>query len=628
MLEQAWLIPALPLAGFVLALFGGRWLPRAVVGWVCSLTVVGGFVIALRLVPVVGDGAVQAHILQLLPWIQSGVFEASWALRVDALSLYMALVVTGVGALIHIYSIGYMARDTRFTRYFAFLNLFTASMLLLVFASNFLMLYVGWELVGLCSYLLIGHWHDKPSAAAAAKKAFIVNRVGDFAFGLGVLLIFLTFGSLDFDTVFNAARWAAPTTLLIICLLLFGGAVGKSAQFPLHVWLPDAMEGPTPVSALIHAATMVTAGVYVVARCHPLFLQAPDAALIVVLVIGLATALFAGTIALVHHDLKRVLAYSTISQLGFMFTAAGVGAFGAALFHLGTHAFFKALLFLGAGSVMHALHDELDIRKMGGLARKLPVTATLFAVGALAMAGIPGLAGFFSKEEILWYAKEGILGSGWVWGLGLFASALTALYIFRLFFKVFLGAPRVRELYDHAHESPRVMLVPMGVLALGAVLVGYLGLPEYSAVAAFLRPVLGALPEPHPHALLGAHLLSAIVISPGIWALLVGAVVWLRAPGSATAIARAAGPLYWLVYRKYFVDELYAVLFERPGRALARWVSEVFDLRVVDGAVNGVGWVMGRAGAGLRLAQAGYVSAYALAMAVGVVALLLWLVWQ
>jgi len=622
--EQAWLIPALPLAGCAVALFGARRLPRAAVGWLCTLTVFGAFLVALTL-PGAVRGAAEARIVPIAPWVTSGDFSVAWALRIDALSVYMALIVTGVGALIHLYSIGYMAHDARLSRYFAFLNLFTASMLILVLAPNFLMLYLGWELVGLCSYLLIGHWHERPAAAAAAKKAFLVNRVGDFSFGIGVLLIFLNFHTLDFARVFDAAPAAAPTTLLLISLLLFGGAVGKSAQLPLHVWLPDAMEGPTPVSALIHAATMVTAGVYLVVRCHALF---PPEALAVVMTVGLATALFAGVIALVHHDLKRVLAYSTISQLGLMFAAAGVGAYGAAMFHLGTHAFFKALLFLAAGSVMHALHDELDIRKMGGLRAKLPVTAAVFGIGALALAGIPGLAGFFSKEQILWYAKEAPLGSGWAWGLVLAASAITALYSFRLYAKVFLGQPRDAHLFDGAHESPAVMLVPLGVLAAGAVLVGYLGLPEHSAVGAFLAPIIGTEPAPTMPALLGAHLLTAVVTNPGVWALLVSGLLWVRAPGSASAVARAFGPLYWAAYHKFFVDEIYAAVIVRPLQALARWLSEVFDAGVIDGAVNGVAWVTGRAGAGLRLSQAGYVSAYALAMTLGVLALLAWLVWR
>jgi len=482
--EYLWLIPAFPLAGVLVNGLIGHRLPRIVCGAVACLAVLGSAVVSvmglLHLLRLPAGEAREIH-QTLFPWIGAGSFQTSVSLMLDPLSAVMACVVTVVGFLIHVYSTGYMARDPRYHRYFTYLNLFTFAMLVLVLADNFLLMFVGWEGVGLCSYLLIGFWFQRPSAAAAGKKAFLVNRVGDFGFLLGMLFIFAVFGSLDYRVVFErvaAEPGAITATLTAICLLLFVGATGKSAQIPLYVWLPDAMEGPTPVSALIHAATMVTAGVYMVARCSILFVNAP-AALLVVAVIGALTAFFAATIGLVQNDIKRVLAYSTVSQLGYMFLACGVGAFAAAIFHLMTHAFFKALLFLGAGSVIHGMHEEQDIRKMGGLMKWMPITGFTFWIGTLAIAGIPPLSGFFSKDEIIWYSLAGPLGHWAFWGAGVVTAVLTAFYMARLTFKTFHGQPRMPEdLRSRIHESPLSMTAVLTVLALGAVFAGLVNIPE------------------------------------------------------------------------------------------------------------------------------------------------------
>jgi len=441
MLNTVWLIPVFPLIGFVINGLCGRRLTRTWSGAVGCLTVGMSFIFSLLAVLSLGEGT---YWFKLVDWVVAGTFNVPFGFLLDHLSAVMALTVSGVALLIHVYSTGYMAHDERFSRYFAYLNLFVFFMLILVLADNFLLLYLGWEGVGLCSYLLIGFWFHKDSAANAGKKAFIVNRVGDFGFALGIMLIFWKFGSVSFPEVFGAAPGMflpGDSIMTVICLLLFLGATGKSAQIPLYVWLPDAMEGPTPVSALIHAATMVTAGVYMVARCAVLFSLSP-ATLLVVAVIGAATALFAATMAMVQNDIKRILAYSTISQLGYMFLACGVAAFSAAIFHLMTHAFFKALLFLGAGSVIHALHDEQDLRRMGGLRKFLPTTFLTFGAATLAITGFPGLAGFVSKDEILWNSFVSPLGGVAFWTIGALTAGLTAFYMFRLFLLAFYGTPR------------------------------------------------------------------------------------------------------------------------------------------------------------------------------------------
>jgi len=520
-----------------------------------------------------------------------------------------------------------MADDDRFARFFTLLNLFVFSMLTLVLADNFLLLYVGWELVGFCSYMLIGFWFEKPKAADAGKKAFIVNRVGDFGFALGVFLIFATFGSLTYADVLNADIVAAvaPATITAITLLLFVGAVGKSAQIPLYVWLPDAMEGPTPVSALIHAATMVTAGVYMIARTNTLFAASPTISGIVAW-IGVLTAFFAATIALVQTDLKRILAYSTVSQLGYMMLGVGVGGYAAGIFHLTTHAFFKALLFLCAGSVMHALAGELNIFKMGGLRAKMPTTYRTFLWGAMALAGFPLLSGFFSKDEILWLAAN----ESWLlWGIGIVTAFLTALYAFRMVFVVFLGQPRANKLSNHAHESPRTMTAPLAILAILAVAGGLLNLPGELVGAerlGLMNNLLDTLGHPHVH--LGRGLQWGLLIVSGLLplvALLMAQSLWGIRSNRPKQISQRYAWLYNLLINKYYVDEIYMAVIVNPLRQLGNFLDTV-DRKGIDRAVDSVASLLGLAGEGARRLQTGYVRNYALGIMLGVVVLVGYLV--
>src|SRR5712691_2678209 len=534
----------------------------------------------------------------------------------------MLLVVTGVGFLIHLYSVGYMHEDAGFARFFTYLNLFVFSMVMLVLAADFLLLYVFWEAVGLCSYLLVGFWYQKQSATDAGKKAFIVTRVGDVGFALAIMLIWTTFGTLAYGEVFSKATDAiGGGTYLAIALLLFMGACGKSAQLPLFTWLPDAMEGPTPVSALIHAATMVTAGVYMVARCHKLFEMAPLSLEIVAWVGGL-TALFAASIGLAQTDIKRVLAYSTISQLGYMFAAVGIGAYAAGIFHLVTHAFFKALLFLGAGSVIHAMHGEQDLRKMGGLAPKMVTTTITMAVGAAGLAGVPGLAGFFSKDEILHAAFAG--HHRVMWALLLLGAFLTAFYSFRLLFLTFFGGPRMsREVAHHVHESPRVMTWPLILLAVLTVIAGWaVGVPsdEGTRFARFLAPVL---PAAHAGGSggIGVYLLlilSVIVVAAGV------ALAWfmyLGQPLRVATIGQPRTPVHRLLLNAYWIDRLYDRAIVAPLYHLFQFLARAFDLGLIDGLVNGLGRAVLAGAAGLRRLQTGYTVNYALTMLVGAVLL-------
>src|SRR3989339_112402 len=502
MADYIWLIPLFPALGFIInSAFGGR-ASKTFVAWVACLALFAAFL---------SSAAVFVEFLQLpatgrvferdiYNWIASGEMSVNIGFRIDVLSVIMCLVVTGVGFLIHVYSIGYMHDDPGFKRFFLYLNLFVFMMLLLVTGNNLLLMFVGWEGVGLCSYLLIGFWYEKDSAATAGKKAFIVNRIGDFGFLLGIFLLFVTLGAegvwtLNFGEIQKSAHLLNGDIVGLITLLFFVGAVGKSAQIPLYVWLPDAMEGPTPVSSLIHAATMVTAGVYMIARMNFLYSMAPDT-LYVVAVIGVFTAFFAASIGFAQYDIKKVLAYSTISQLGFMFVAMGVGAYAAGIFHLMTHAFFKGLLFLGAGSVMHAMSGELDLRNMGGLRKKTPITYWTFFIACLAIAGIPGFSGFFSKDEILWKAFSSPNGDLWIWLLGAVTAGMTAFYMFRLFFGTFHGECRASaEVKHHIHESPKVMTIPLSILAFLSVVGGYVGIPYLlggnNAIEHFMAPVLG-----------------------------------------------------------------------------------------------------------------------------------------
>jgi len=618
-LRYIWLVPALPLAGFVVNLFAGRRLGRAA-GWLASTLMVASLGVAVSigaelLSRPAGDRVAVQH---LFDWIQVGTFRANVDLRVDPLSLTMILVVTAVGSLIHVYSIGYMHDDPRYGRFFAYMNLFCFFMLTLVLAENLLVLYVGWEGVGLCSYLLIGFWFERPSAASAAKKAFVTTRIGDTFMLVGIALVFLRLGSLDFSVVLSPSIAAVQPSgvFTVIALLLFAGAIGKSAQVPLHVWLPDAMEGPTPVSALIHAATMVTAGVYLVVRTH-VFFEISGIALAVVIVVGLVTALYAGLCALGQDDIKRVLAYSTISQLGFMFLAAGMRAYAAAMFMLVAHAAYKALLFLSAGSVMHGLHGETDMTRMGGLRRAMPWTAVVMGIGALSLAGVYGFAGYFAKDQILTIASESGRVVGYV--LGVLGAFLSVLYIGRLVFLTFFGEPR-SDAAREAHESPAVMLGPLVVLAIGAVGLGLLEINiETGRLAVFLGSVLGAFES-------GAAGPAEAVLVVVSQLLVVGglAIAWIvYGSGRVDWLAlrmRLAGPKRFLKGGMY-VDDVYSTALVAPGEAGSAFLAYVFDTDAVDGAVNGVGSLFQRLARTGRRLQTGLVRTYALAFLIGALVL-------
>ena len=616
-MSTVWFIPTLPLAGaLVNILLGDRIGRRA--HWVAVPTVAGSFLAACAVFTRAWDGG--SFTSRLFPWIVAGRFEAWVVAFVDPLTCVMLLVVTGVGALIHLYSVGYMHGDPGYARYFAYLNLFVFSMTMLVIAGDFLLLYVFWEAVGLCSYLLIGFWYTRPAATQAGKKAFIVNRVGDFGFGLGVMWLWTVLGTLEYGAVFKGAETLAPATATGIALLLFMGACGKSAQLPLHTWLPDAMEGPTPVSALIHAATMVTAGVYMVARSHALF-ERSGTALEVVLWVGTATALFAATVGLVQPDIKRVLAYSTVSQLGYMFAAIGLGAYAAAIFHLVTHAFFKALLFLGAGSVIHGLGGEQDLRKMGGLSSRMMTTTITTTVGGLGLAGVPGLAGFFSKDEILAAAFHS--GHLVVWGLLLLGAFLTAFYTSRLLFLAFYSDPRMsREAAHHVHESPSVMTLPLWVLAVLTVVAGLaVGIPSErgTRLARFLEPVFPLHGEsPDGSIAYTLLILSVIVVAAGF---AVAWFVYLASPVRADTIGRPRTAFGALLLNAYYVDLIYDRLIVRPLYVLSVFLAYRVDLGIIDGLVNAVGRAVVAWAAGFRRLQTGYVVNYALTMLVGAVLL-------
>ncbi len=658
MLRLLWLIPLLPFAGFVLnGLLGARLLPRRAVGAIACGAVLGSLLLSAGAVweqglPAAHGAGTGRFEQDLFAWMPMGhaadgtALVVRWAYALDPLAAVMILVVTGIGFLIHVYSIGYMGDEPQpaFARFFAYLNLFMGMMLTLVLGASLPVVFVGWEGVGLCSYLLIGFYYDRQfdekarmSCADAGRKAFITNRVGDMGFLLGMLLLFAATGTLDIQGILAKAGTLGTGVATAAALLLFLGACGKSAQIPLFVWLPDAMAGPTPVSALIHAATMVTAGVYVVCRMGALFLHAP-AAMLTVAVVGALTALFAAIIGIAQDDIKKVLAYSTVSQLGTMMLAAGVGAFSAALFHLMTHAFFKALLFLGAGSVIHALSGEQDIRRMGGLRRGLPLTHATFLVAVLAIAGIPPLAGFFSKDEILWSVLAGPLpalspwGSGlWLalWAAGVATAGITAFYMTRLYLLVFSGPPRLGpEARHHLHEPPPVMTAPLVLLAAGSALAGFLGVPHFlggdrlpNCLEEFLDPVwhtslldAGAAPALSEW---GAMAAALVVSLAGIG---LGWMLFRRGPRPAEA-AGAAGGLLRLVKGKFFVDEAIEAVVLRPYRALCRF-STAFDEKVIDGVVNGSGLATELASQVGRLAQTGYVRNYALVFFLGTIVIL------
>jgi NADH-quinone oxidoreductase subunit L len=615
-----WLVPAIPLATAAINLFLGRRLGRAA-GWLASAAVGVSLVLSVSAVIELGIARPDERVVlqHLFDWISVGRFTIGADLRLDALSATMILVVTGVGFLIHVYAIGYMNGDPRYGRFFAYLNLFVFFMLLLVLADNYGLLYVGWEGVGLCSYLLIGFWFEEAENASAAKKAFVTTRIGDTAMLIGLALIVSKFGTLAFDRVLESpGSTIAKGTATTIALLLLAGAVGKSAQVPLHVWLPDAMAGPTPVSALIHAATMVTAGVYLVVRSAPIF-ELSGVALTVVLVAGLVTAVFAATCALAQDDIKRVLAYSTISQLGYMFVAAGLRFYTGAMFMLVAHAFYKALLFLSAGSVMHGTRDETDVQRMGGLVRRMPITAWTAVIGALALAGVWPLAGFFAKDQILEIANH--TGHTWAYVLGTVGALLSALYIGRWLFLVFFGTARSDEA-EHAHESPPVMTIPLVVLAAGAVLAGLvLSNTAEGTLSRLLEPVTGPIPR--------GEGLATLVLSGIATAIALGAIAvawWVYASGRVDRLGLRERLQPWprAAANGWYVDEYYSATLVRPGKAAASFLANVFDLGVVDGLVNGVGAGVRRLAAWGRRIQTGFVRSYALGLFLGVVAILVW----
>ena len=689
-MDLIWLIPLLPGVGAAVnGLVGIRYFSKRAAGLLAAATMLGSFVLSVNAFLQLLGTSDRYHKVTVATWIPPipletvngmGSFEVPWAFVLDPLSSMMLLIVTGIGFLIHVYSIGYIDHEPRpgVARFFCYLNLFCFFMLTLVLGSNFLVMFVGWEGVGLCSYLLIGYWYKKQSASDAGKKAFITNRIGDWGFVMGVFLVYFTFGTLDFRGVAEAASTMPVETAAVgfgvvslICLFLFVGATGKSAQIPLYVWLPDAMEGPTPVSALIHAATMVTAGVYMVCRNAVLFTHAPIV-MEIIAGVGVLTALMAATIGLVQTDIKRVLAYSTVSQLGYMFLATGVGAFAAAAFHLMTHAFFKALLFLGSGSVIHGMNEEQDMRKMGGLKLHMPVTFVTMFIGAIAIAGIPPFAGFFSKDEILYRT---FLHSEVLWGLGVVTAAMTAFYMFRLINMTFFGSYRgpawdrgghQEEGHDGEHggawhgphESPTLMTVPLMVLSLGAIIAGFIGIPAAlggsNAIEHFLEPSFVVAGAPHveevhhmSHAAeIGLMLFSVLIAVGGIWLAYRN---YVKRPENAVRMAESWSTQHRLLTNKYYVDELYdsTVIRGTMGSAdglwtvdkrvvdgtvngtgwttlAMSWISHVLDKYVVDGFINFVAWVCSEASYIFRRAQTGLIQNYAFATLLGVFAFVTW----
>jgi len=637
MSQSLFLIPLFPMIGFLLnGLFLGR-LNKRLISLIACGSVGLSFLLAVKLFFQLLSLPENARFLEevVFTWIPSGEFVVNFGFLFDPLSAVMVLVVSGVSFLIHLYSVGYMHDDPGYGRYFTYLNLFVFSVLTLVLANNYLLMFVGWEGVGLCSYLLIGFWFEKKSATDAGKKAFIVNRIGDFGFILGLFIIFWQVGSLDYDVVFSKA----PETFIVgsglitaATLLLFLGAAGKSAQIPLYVWLPDAMEGPTPVSALIHAATMVTAGVYMIARSNVLFMMAPTT-LMIVAIVGIATALLAATIALAQNDIKRALAYSTISQLGYMFAACGVAAFAAGIFHLMTHAFFKALLFLGSGSVIHALAGQQDMRYMGALKKYMPTTYITFLIATLAIAGIPGLSGFFSKDEILWKAFSSNYGSPWLWLVALFTALMTAFYMFRLVFLTFYGKERMdHHTKEHLHESPKIMTVPLVILAVLSIIGGYIGIPHIlgggNQFEKFLEPVMKAVHSSgggeQALASSGYSATTELILMFGSVILILLSIylayyLYLKNIALVGRIQKSVSGLHRIIYGKFFVDELYNAVIVRPLVVSSLFLWKIVDVILIDGLLNGLAILIGDVSLGARKVQSGVLRRYTTVFLVGVV---------
>lgn len=620
------LIPLLPLIGFLINGLFGKSLPKSITGWIASLSVLGSFICSFYIFQ--SMDAAGSISIELFDWISFGHMQISFGLQIDSLTTTMLLVVTGIGFLIHLYSIGYMHDDEGFTRFFTYLNLFIFFMLMLIMGSNYLMMFIGWEGVGLCSYLLIGFWFKNDAYNDAAKKAFVMNRIGDLGFLLGMFFMLFHFGTLDFDGVMNAAKGMESNNMLVvsITLLLFIGAMGKSAQLPLYTWLPDAMAGPTPVSALIHAATMVTAGIYMVVRSNVLFAMAPHT-LDVILFVGVATSVFAAVIGLMQNDIKKVLAYSTVSQLGLMFAALGLGAFSSGMFHVVTHAFFKALLFLGSGSVIHALHGEQDIRKMGGLGKYIKITWITFLIGSLAISGIPPFAGFFSKDEILANAFE---HNTIIWAILSISSMMTAFYMFRLVYLTFNGEFRgTEETRKHIHESPAIMTTPLIVLAILSIFGGFLGMPAVTGIThqfqAYLSSVTDASKELLPH---GHHLshnteyaLIATAIIAAIVSILYARNKYVSKAERPADDEKTLSPLQRAVVNKFYVDEFYEMVFVKPIKVLSDLFLVLVDKLFIDLAVNATAWIVGFTGRTVRLVQNGNTGFYIFAMVTGMIIL-------
>jgi NADH-quinone oxidoreductase subunit L len=624
-IDLVWLVPLIPLIGFILNGLGRNTFSKGLTGFIGSGVIFISFAISVGIFLALGSDPVKSHEIFLFDWISTGNLHIPLSFLVDPLSSIMLLIITGVGFLIHIYSIGYMHDDEGFGKFFSYLNLFIFFMLLLVLGSNYIVMFIGWEGVGLCSYLLIGFWYTNSNYASAAKKAFVMNRIGDLGFLLGVFFIFTTFGSVEFSKIFPQAANMLPgnSTIALIALLLFIGACGKSAQLPLFTWLPDAMAGPTPVSALIHAATMVTAGIYMIARSNLLFDLAPMIQHIIAIV-GLATAIVAAIIALTQTDIKKVLAYSTVSQLGYMFLGLGVGAYNGAFFHVITHAFFKALLFLCAGSVIHALHHEQDMRHMGGLRKKLPVTFITMLIGTVAIAGLPPFSGFFSKDEILAhvYTHDKLM-----WGIAVFGAFLTAFYMFRMLFLTFYGKYRgTHHSEEKIHESPRSMTIPLIVLAVLSAVGGIIGIPEVLGgnhwLSHWLAPVIHHVAEAPDHAT--EYALMGISVAGVLVSITFAYFKYIKQNHIPVPDEARRSILANISYNKFYFDEIYDTLIRKPLDVLSGFFYKIFDNKIVDGIVNGLGWGTSEASKGLRLVQSGNVGFYIFMMVVGIISLLLY----
>ena len=626
MQQFIYLIPLLPFLGFALNGSLGKRLPKVMVGAIASLMVFVPFLISFMLFLQLDETHIRFS-QTLFNWIGFDTLNINFALQVDALSVTMMMVITGIGTLIHIYSMGYMHDDDGYHKFFAYLNLFIFSMLLLVMGSNFLVMFFGWEGVGLCSYLLIGFWYTNRDYGKAARKAFIMNRIGDLGLLIGMFIIYEQFGSFDYDKVFETASAIGGSDMLTLATFcLFIGAMGKSAQIPLYTWLPDAMAGPTPVSALIHAATMVTAGIYMIVRCNVLFSMCPDT-MHFIAIIGIATSLFAAIIGLRQNDIKKVLAYSTVSQLGLMFLAVGVGAYSSAMFHLITHAFFKALLFLAAGSVIHAMGGEQDIRKMGGLKGKIKITFMVFAIGTIAISGIPPFSGFFSKDEIL---AEVFMHNKLLWALAFISSMITGIYMFRLLFVTFFGKFRgTHEQEHHIHESPFTMLFPLIVLAILAVIGGFLNLPEFVGehnaqnLHHFLQPILaGSAEVPNLLAPSMEYLLMSLAVAGALIIAAVTYVIYASRNSVPTEDENVHG-LEKIVAQKFYVDEIYDMVFVKPIEMIGSFLSNIVESKIIDGAVNLTANATEFSGGMIRKIQSGNIEWYLTLMSIGMVLIFL-----